>query len=248
VHRKWLHDLASRLTSAVPIAKKTLEQFKTGWLFLWYGWLALYSWFSIVAVQSWIRNVSPSPSIESVSDVLDVVSGFALWWCYLVLDIPSVNLADAPKRDKTFWHAVWIVSIAGIFCATAAVIDRHFQWGYFGVAFVGLYNALGLASLTGRLGSHYMGLPRWMLLFLYLYSMLQIFYSFLPVLQTSTVLWTPAVYILALILKMVLALAGANMMQNGGLLRYLDAAQSGLLETRQMSDERWSAVKAAAAR
>lgn len=243
LHRRWLGEVASRLSGAVPIARKTLHQFTAGWMSMWYGWLTLYIWFSIDAMIS--VNGPTSPRLEAVSDVLDTISGFAIWWCFLVLDLPSVNLANAPKRDKLFREAVFLVSIAGLACASLAVADRLFNFGYFGIALVGVYNGLAMASLAGRFGSHYIGTPRWMVVLLYLYAMLQIFYSFLPVLNIT--LWVPAVFILALVLKIVLALAGTNMMQNGGLLRYLDAAESGLFNVPQMNAEQWEALKRVAA-
>ena len=225
IQRSWLKKPASRLTDAVPIAKKTLEQFTAGWLFMWYAWLALYTWFSVAAIIASLKGTSPA--IESLSDVLDTVSGFSIWWCFLVLDMPSVNTAGQPKRDRTFWEAVYLTVAVGVICATLSVLDRTLHWGYFGVATVGLYNGLAIASLTGRFGSHYIGTPRWMLLCLYFYSMLQLFYSFLPVLNAE--LWTPAIYLLALLMKMVLAWAATHMVLNGGLLQYLGAAQSGAL-------------------
>jgi hypothetical protein len=222
IHRTWLHQIASKLTDTVPVAKKTLEQFTAGWMYMWYGWLALYIWFFLAAAPRW----SNSPSIAAVSDVLDVVSGFAIWWCFLVLDMPSVKLDGQPNRDKEFREAVWLVAIAGALCACLGAGDRLFDWNHVGVV-VGLYNALAIAFFTGRLGSHYIGMSRWILLCLYTYSMLQLFYSFLPLLREAV--WTPVVFLLALIFKMILAYAGSDMMQHGGLQRYLDAAQSGKL-------------------
>jgi hypothetical protein len=42
-------------------------------------------------------------------------------------------------------------------------------------------------------------------------------------------MWTPLVFLLALVLKIALAYAGCDMIQNGGLERYLLAAQTGKL-------------------
>jgi hypothetical protein len=57
--------------------------------------------------------------------------------------------------------------------------------------------------------------------------MVQLFYSFLPLLKTAV--WTPLVFLLALLMKIAVSYAGNDMMQNGGLERYLDAAESGKL-------------------
>jgi hypothetical protein len=222
IHRSWLHDIASKLTDAVPVAKKTLAQFTSGWLYMWYGWFTLYVWFFIAASPRW----NGSPRMAAVSDALDVVSGFAIWWCFLVLDMPSVKIEGHPDRDRSFHEAAWFVATVGVVCAGLGICDRLFDWNHVGVV-VGLYNALAIAFFTGRLGSHYIGMSRWILLCLYSYSMLQLFYSFLPLLKEAV--WEPLVFLLALIFKMMLAYAGSDMMQHGGLKRYLDAAQSGKL-------------------
>jgi hypothetical protein len=221
IHHIWLRDIASGLTEQVPIAKKTLEQFTNGWLYMWYGWLAVYIWFFVAAMPQW----NGSPRMDAVSDVIDVAGGFAIWWCFLVLDMPSVNLADQPHRDRAFRRTVLITGIAGVICACLGAADRLFDWSHARTV-VGLYNALALAFFTGRMGSHYINVRRWLLLCLYLYSMLQVFYSFLDLLKPG---WTPLVFLLALFFKITLAYAGYDMMQHGGLLRYLNAAESGLL-------------------
>src|SRR5262249_4525491 len=80
IHHIWLRDLKADLTEQVPVAQKTLDQFANGWMYMWYGWLALYIWFFLAAAPRW----NGSPGMDAVSDVLDVVSGFAIWWCFLV--------------------------------------------------------------------------------------------------------------------------------------------------------------------
>lgn len=243
IHRRWLKEVAEGLTDKMPIAKKTFEQFALGWISVWWGWLFLYSWLLIAAIAS--TAIGTSPKMEAVSDVFDVASGFALWYCYFVLDMPSVNIATAPHRDRLFREAVWLALLGGVLIAAFAVTDRLWQLNLFGIALVGIYNGLAIACLTGRLGSHFIGTPRWMLLCLYVYAMLQVFYSFLTLLNGT---WVLAVFFGALVLKIVLAFAGSNMMQNGGLRRYLDAAQSGLLTPAQMDEGQWQAVKTAASR
>jgi hypothetical protein len=218
IHRKWLRQMASKLTDAVPVANKTLKQFSEGWVWMWYSWVALYIWFFVTA--QW----SESPRVTAVSDILDVISGFNIWWCFIVLDMPSVKLDGHPHRDRAFRRTAWTIGVCGVFCAFLGVADRLYDWNHIGVV-VGLYNALALAFLTGRLGSHYLRIRRSLLLCLYLYSMLQLFYSFLPLLKTD--IWLPLVFLSALVLKIAVAYVGYNLLQHGGLQRYLDAAQAG---------------------
>lgn len=244
-HREWLRKTAVELHEQAPnapIARNTLRQFTLGWEYMWYGWLVLYTWFTIAAL---IAPLGKSAWVESVSDVLDVISGCAIWWCYLALDARSVKVPNDLERDRPFRNAVGFVALAAVVCIALTVTDRTLHLGYFGVVLVGVFNALGLASFTGRLGSHYICTPRWILSLLYFYAMLQIFYSLLPLLNTRV--WIPAVYISALLLKVVLAFAGSNMMRNGGLITYLQAAESGLLDVRRMEKSKWAAIVQVAA-
>ena len=239
-HRKWLRETAANLLEVepvAPIAQETLSQFTRGWECMWYGWLLLYIWFTVAA----LTPLAKLKWVECVSDGFDVVSGCAIWWCYLSLDVSSVKLPTDPARDRPFWKALGLIAVAAVACIVLSVIDHMTNISLFGVVVVGVFNALALASFTGRLASHYMGTPRWEIMLLYFYAMLQIFYSLLPVLQTE--LWTPAVFTCALLLKFVLFDAGRRMMKKkGGLIRYLEAAQSGLLNAASLDDLRWKAV------
>jgi hypothetical protein len=161
------------------------------------------------------------------------------------LDTRSVKLPEDQKWDRPFWVRIACVAVAAVVCILFSVIDHTTNIDLFGVVMVGIFNALAMASLTGRLGSHYMGSPRWEIMLLYFYAILQIFYSLLPVLKTE--LWTPAIFICALLLKVVVFHVGYRMMKNGGLIRYLEAAESGLLNSSELDDSKWKAAMKAAA-
>jgi hypothetical protein len=199
------------------IALQTLAQFKSGWLLMWGAWLGLYVWFCATA------GLWGSPVVDAISDGLDVVSGFAIWYCFLVLELPSVNVAGQPHRNKEFRLVYFIALLVGVVCAILGAADRLFNLSHIGMV-VGLYNALALAFLTGRLNSHYMKTNRLILLCLYLYTMVQLLYSFLSVLKDA---WPPLVFSLALVFKVAVAYAGYDIVHKGGLERYLNAAQRG---------------------
>jgi hypothetical protein len=245
-HTKWLRKIKSALhekATEIPIQRGTLKQFTLGWECMWWGWFVLYTWFAIAAL---LAPLGKSVAVESVSDVLDVVSAGAIWWCYLSLDRKSVRVGTSDQRDRPFWTGVIFVAAAGIVCIVLAVIDRIHRLGYFGVVMVGIFSALGLASFTGKIGSSFIGTRRWALTLLYFYAMLQVFYSLLPILIVNTKYWLLAVYICALLLKIVLAVVGYDMMRNGGLIRYLEAAESGLLDASEFDAAKWVAVRKAA--
>lgn len=256
-HRKWLADTAGKLreevaksptlrdsTGRATIAEQTLEQFTLGWKWMWRGWLFLYLWFTVAA----LTPLAQVRWVECVSDACDVLSGYAIWVCYLSLEVRSVPIRGDARRNRPFVKAVILLGVAGAACIALSIVDRINDAGLFGVVLVGLFNALALAAFAGRVGSHYIGTERWAVMLIYVYAMVQIFYSLLPVLTTlKTAVWTAAVYIGALLLKAVLFYSGRNMMRHGGLIRYLEAAQSGLLNPKELGRGRWEAVIKAAA-
>ena len=216
VQRWQLQEMAERLRQSGPIARKTFQQFSNSWMSVWFMWLILYGWLCVRV------TLGSSDWLDGVTDLLDVSSSFAIWWCFLVLDRPSVNLQDKPQRDIPFRQAMQVAAAFGLVCAVLAIADRLFGLGHLGLACVGLYSGLALACFTGRLGSHYIGMPRWMLLFLYLYAMLQVFYSFFDRIPPQ---WTWGIFSSVLVLKVMFAFAGLDMLRYGGLDKYLNAAE-----------------------
>jgi hypothetical protein len=226
-YRPWLKTLIADLGNAVPVAKATLVQFTTGWSWMWYGWFVLYM---ILAGTAFFQTeYGRSAYANAAADVVNVFTGIAIWWCFLCLDLPSVKLPAQENRDRQFRRSFCVAVIVGIVAAVLVVSDYILGWHNFGIAAGGLYNGLALASLTGRLGSHYMAVPRWMLLSTYAYAMLQVIYSFIYALQFPP--WIPLVFMCALAFKLILAAAAIKMLEDGGLCRYLIAADVGLLSS-----------------
>jgi hypothetical protein len=216
IHGRQLRALRYNLRGRGQIAKETFYQFRVCWLLMWSMWLVLYTWLAIRVV------LGPSNWLDWMNDVFNIISGFAIWMCFLVLDQPSVEVKGSSNRRKPFVIAVAVVCSIGLCCIFLALADRFVDIGHVGLVSVGLYNGLALACLTGRLGSHYIGTPRWMLLFLYLYSMLQVLYSFFDSIPPQ---WTWGVFVSVLVLKVMLWFAGADMFAFGGLDNYLKAAE-----------------------
>jgi hypothetical protein len=221
VSRFLLKIEEKKITNYGPIGKTTFEQFSFNWLLMWFAWLALYIWLFARAF------LPPSDFFDSVTDVFNILSGFAIWRCFFVLRLPSVNLPNTPEndppRDRPYRQALKIAGTVGFVCACFGPADRFLQLGHVGLACVGLYGGLALASLVGRLGSHYIGMPLWTLLLLYLYAMLQLFYSFFDILSH---LWMWVIFGAVLVLKIVLGFAGIDMLHYGGLDNYLKAADT----------------------
>jgi hypothetical protein len=203
-----------------PIARKCLAQFIGGWRWAWATWLALYGWL-------WV-NAGSGGRPDVVADVLNCLTSFPLFWCFFVLDKPSVPVPGDPERNASFRRAIGTVWGIGAGVAVLAVAGRLHLWGLneFGLVFMGIYDGLAIAFLVGRFDSHWMKVPRWMLAPLYGYALIQMIYVFFFKLPPA---WQIYTYLVALLFKVCLFLVVTHLLHAGNLRRYLEAAEDGRL-------------------
>jgi hypothetical protein len=203
-----------------PIARKSLAQFVAGWRWAWACWLAFYLWL-------WL-HASSGAQPDPIADILNCLTAFPLFWCFLVLDKPSIALPGRPERNAAFWRAVGTTWGVGAGVALMAVAGRLHLWGLneFGLVFLGLYNGLAIAFLAGRFDSHWMKVPRWMLAPLYGYALIQMIYVFFFKLPPE---WQIYSYLVALLFKVCLFLVVTHLLHAGNLRQYLEAAEEGKL-------------------
>jgi hypothetical protein len=203
-----------------PIARKCLAQFIAGWQWTWVAWLALYCWL-------WIHpSAGGSPDI--VADILNCLTAFPLFWCFFVLDKPSVAVHGNPGRTAAFRKAIGTTWGIGAGVVLLAVAGRLHLWGLneFGLVFLGIYDGLAIAFLVGRFDSHWMKVPRWMLAPLYGYALIQMIYVFFFALPPA---WQIYTYLVALLFKVCLFVFVTLLLHAGNLRRYLEAAEDGNL-------------------
>ena len=203
-----------------PIARKCLAQFIAGWRWAWVTWLALYCWL-------WV-NASSAGRPDVVADILNCLTSFPLFWCFFVLDKPSVAVPGDPERNASFRKAIGTIWGIGAGVAVLAVAGRLHLWGLneFGLVFMGIYDGLAIAFLVGRFDSHWMKVPRWMLAPLYGYALIQMIYVFFFKLPPA---WQVYTYLVALLFKVCLFLVVTHLLHAGNLRRYLEAAEDGKL-------------------
>ncbi len=203
-----------------PIARKCLAQFIAGWKWAWAAWLALYCWL-------WLHG-SADGRPDAVADILNCLTSFPLFWCFFVLDKPSVAVPGNPGRNAAFRKAIGTTWGIGAGAAVLAVAGRLHLWGIneFGLVFMGIYNGLAIAFLVGRFDSHWMKVPRWMLAPLYGYALIQMIWVFFYNLPPE---WQVYSYLVALLFKVCLFLVVTHLLHAGNLRRYLEAAEDGKL-------------------
>jgi hypothetical protein len=203
-----------------PIARKSLAQFIAGWRWAWAFWLMLYLWL-------WL-HASSGAQPDPIADILNCLTSFPLFWCFFVLDKPSIALPGYPERNAAFWRAVGTTWGIGVGVCLMAVAGRLHLWGLneFGLVFLGLYDGLAIAFLVGRFDSHWMKVPRWMLVPLYGYALIQMIWVFFFKLPAE---WQIYSYLVALLFKVCLFLVVTHLLHAGNLRRYLEAAEEGKL-------------------
>ena len=203
-----------------PIARKCLSQFIAGWRWAWVAWLALYAWL-------WM-NAGGGGRPDAVADILNCLTSFPLFWCFFVLDKPSVAVPGDPERNASFRKAIGTIWGIGAGVAVLAVAGRLHLWGLneFGLVFMGIYDGLAIAFLVGRFDSHWMKVPRWMLAPLYGYALIQMIYVFFFTLPPA---WQIYTYLVALLFKVCLFLVVTHLLHAGNLRQYLEAAEDGKL-------------------
>ena len=201
-----------------PIARKCLAQFIAGWRAAWALWLALYAW--LWALTALGRNPYP------VADILNCLTAFPLFWCFFVLDKPSVPAPGRPERNAAFRKAVGVTWGIGAGVALLAAAGRMHVWGLneFCLGFLGIYDGLAIAFLVGRFDSHWIRVPRWMLAPLYGYALIQMIYVFFFNLPAE---WQVYTYLVALLFKVCLFLVVTHLLHAGNLRTYLEAAEDG---------------------
>jgi hypothetical protein len=203
-----------------PIARKCLAQFIAGWRWAWVTWFMLYCWL-------WV-NAGSGGRPDVVADILNCLTSFPLFWCFFVLDKPSVAVPRDPERNASFRRAIGTTWGIGAGVAVLAVAGRLHLWGLneFGLVFMGIYDGLAIAFLVGRFDSHWMKVPRWMLAPLYGYALIQMIYVFFFQLPPA---WQVYTYLVALLFKVCLFLVVTHLLHAGNLRRYLEAAEDGKL-------------------
>jgi hypothetical protein len=203
-----------------PIARRCLTQFIWGWRCTWALWLVLYVWLWVLTALG--RNPYP------VADILNCLTAFPLFWCFFVLDSPSVAAPGNPERNASFRKAVGVTWGIGIGVALLAAAGRMHLWGLneFCLGFMGVYDGLAIAFLVGRFDSHWIRVPRWMLAPLYGYALIQMIYVFFFSLPVE---WQIYTYLVALLFKVCLFVVVTHLLHAGNLRVYLEAAEEGKL-------------------
>lgn len=165
------------------VSKKSYKQFRSGWIAVLLTWLLLYVWLGLTALSpnaQLRQNARFIAAVWGVADLFNSLNGASFFWCFLVMDMPSVpseQPSSQPRRDRTFWLHVRFIWVLGLILFVLSLLGRSSlvpPLVMSGPMLCACYTGLGMAYFVGRLDSHHMFVPRYLLAPLYLYVLIQL--------------------------------------------------------------------------
>jgi hypothetical protein len=194
-------------------ARMAADDFRTAWLMTLLAWFALYMMFivqSLPAVAEGAANIRPSWLLHTIQGTASCLSTIGFWKCFLVVSNPD-DESDPLKWVGVIVLLVFADILAGVFGSPGMhfVVDLG----------IGALSGVAMAFFVGRLESRLLRPPRWLLMLLYSYAVLQFGYGFLD--QPSMVHWQPAFFMAVLVLKVLLAVFVNWLIGTGNLVFYL---------------------------
>lgn len=185
------------------------EYFRFWWLFTLFAWLGLYIIFSAEAFPR-IATWAQTPIMHVVEGAASCLSTLGFWKCFLTVSNPD-------QKGSPF---KWILVVCLVIVTDGAA--RFTGNKGFDMAMnlsIGALSGIAMAFFIGRLESRLLRPPRWLLMALYCYAVLQFGYGFLDL--DIKILWKPFFFIVVLLLKILLALFASWLIGTGNLLFYL---------------------------
>jgi hypothetical protein len=231
-------------------ASESFTQLLRGWRLLWFTWLLFYGclaaiWLRYVNVEElniWLQyvRIDEPKTVWRLLDGLNALNGFFFYYLFFVLDQPSVPTKTEPNRARSFRRNCLITFLLGfILFAMPWILHllnefirlENLDNGVLLSKLVPAYIAVGMAFFFGRLDSHYLRLPRVILAPLYLYAVVQLFWSPKVLDVNEFDGERVAVFSIALVLKYVVFLNLTKLIRHKNFHRYFVVAERGLRES-----------------
>jgi len=222
--------------SSIPakgIAREAFDQFLRGWSAIWVTWLLLYLYLGFILHILRDVGIKENVAVQVTVDFLNASTSVAFFYMFLVLDMASVSTKDAPRRNKGFQKGFIIIIVIGLLIFLSSSIGR-FNPGKFelGVYLSGIFAALSMSYVFGRLDSHYMNVNRWTLFPLYLYAVIQVIGPTLVHFSGQINKHQTVFFIAALLLKIYLFIVMDYWLRDGYFKEYFNTASDKLEDRR----------------
>lgn len=243
VYRKIFNDTLTpeKLKRLLRNSKIQLRKFKCHFLLFWTAMLILYTAFALKLIFEKKRKKSDEIfsyswdafwhlKFEFITFALNNLSLLFIFWCFVVLSLPSHNTVSRNKQKLLLNYssiAVLLVTLAFPLMLNSVKNDLIFTGSNL-TAYATAFNAISgtlfalvLALLIARLDSKLIGLPSWLISVLYFYSAVQpLFVAFGQDTPVFDIIETSAL-IIAFIFKIYFFFIIVYTMQTGRMLNYL---------------------------
>lgn len=170
---------------ACRIVRRTLEQFFTAWKFIWLAWMMYY----IVEVFYWTslmdrNNCVHVAIVSGIMDLIDFLGSASMLVLYVVLNDYTV---DRRVRARSFNSALFVSGIVScvvfVFCLLfftkyASNPHENLYYALYCRVVLSTFGCISFVLVLGKFNSHYLQIPRLMIMPLYVYAVVQAF-SFL---------------------------------------------------------------------
>lgn len=153
----------------------SVHAFYRSWHYWWFVLVAIYF---VLGMKALPGQSIPSYWWNGILNLLMNLSGAILLCCYIDLVPPEKNQKPDLRRIRVFLIFFGFATVCNILTSAYTAMHPANQWPVTVFMLLsGLANGAALALLVGRLGSVYIGVPGEILVFLYVYSVIQATYG-----------------------------------------------------------------------
>ncbi len=200
-------------------AKRAADNFRNAWLFTLFAWLILYIAFAFEKsplLKNGPNNIVTFLHIAEAA--ASCLSTLGFWRCFLTVSDPD----EEANYWKWFGVIIFLVALKAIAVSFSGDASGNGASLDFVTSMsIGALSGIAMALFVGRLESRLLRPPRWLVMALYCYAVLQFGYGFLEVGLKISANWQPFFFFTVLILKILLALFVYWLIGTGNLLFYL---------------------------
>lgn len=172
------------LENAYIVVKRTTEQFYVAWISIWLLWL-MYYWgnclFSFLELGKDVLCMSQF----AYQQIFDFISSTFMGVVYIILTVATVNIKQRGLGYDTYWKAFLIWSVAFSFFLVLLILEvsaesreLSMKYCFFLSLFLSFLSAISFVLVLGKFSSNFLRIPRWLLLGLYVYAIVQAYVPF----------------------------------------------------------------------
>ena len=221
------YEKVSDWKRAREIAKEALKHYRNAFAWLLFAWLFLYT-------VTWISLVEEDLIVASVLTLANNFNTFCIAWCFAILNDP-ITTEDKTQNKKAIrvkegrkWPASLVPAIIVMIFLSILELWLAFRLKpqqelvHYGFRVIsGLGGGVAMALFVGRFQSKFLNSPTWLVLILFLYTVIQALFIFYGGGLPGELAGAAVVMNAALVLKCLLILYMFWLFQSGRLLFYL---------------------------